>query len=64
MQPHKETPALAARAIPKSDLLDGWISSEHTQPLLKLQASALTRRCAISLAMASVIAPLLHGEGR
>ncbi|WP_143278237.1 hypothetical protein [Bradyrhizobium sp. UFLA03-84] len=37
-------------------------AAESKAPLLKLQAVRLTRRCAISLAMASVIAPLMHGE--
>ncbi|UGY23573.1 hypothetical protein HU675_0037395 [Bradyrhizobium septentrionale] len=37
-------------------------TSESKAPLIKLQAARLTRRCAISLSMAAVIAPLLHGE--
>jgi hypothetical protein len=57
-----EKPALAARALPNTDLVDASISSECKAPLLKLQARNLTRRCAISFAMASVLAPLLHGE--
>ncbi|WLA78808.1 hypothetical protein [Bradyrhizobium elkanii] len=35
---------------------------ESKAPLQKLQAARLTRRYAISLAMASIVAPLLHGE--
>jgi hypothetical protein len=37
-------------------------TSEFKAPLLKLQASRLTRRCALSFAMASIVAPLLHGD--
>lgn len=37
-------------------------AAESKTPLHKLQAVRLTRRCAISMAMASVVAPLLHGE--
>lgn len=62
MQPHMENPALAARGVPNSDLLTGSIGSESTLPLRKLQAQRLTQRFAISPAMASVLAPLLHGE--
>lgn len=62
MQPHMETPALAARGAPNSDLAGASINSEFTLPLHKIQASRLSRRCAISLAMALVVAPLLHGE--
>ncbi|MGY4160504.1 hypothetical protein ACVINW_006346 [Bradyrhizobium sp. USDA 4461] len=40
-----------------------WRDAEESKaPLLKLQAARLTRRCAISLAMASIVAPLLHGD--
>ncbi|MGF6433581.1 hypothetical protein [Bradyrhizobium elkanii] len=37
-------------------------TAESKAPLLKLQAVHLTRRCAISMAMASIVAPLLHGD--
>ncbi|MCP2219932.1 hypothetical protein [Bradyrhizobium elkanii] len=37
-------------------------AAESKAPLLKLQAARLTRRCAISLAMASIVAPLFHGD--
>lgn len=37
---------------------------ESKSSLLELQACHLTRRCAISFAMASIVAPLLHGEAR
>lgn len=36
---------------------------ESKAPLLKLQAERLTRRAAISVAMAAVIAPLVFGDG-
>jgi hypothetical protein len=37
----------------------------ESKPTLRyLQAVSLTRRCAISLAMAAIVAPLLHGEAR
>ncbi len=62
MQPHKENPALGARGVPNSDLLAGSIGSEDTKSLRHFQARNLTRRFAISFAMASIVAPLLHGE--
>jgi hypothetical protein len=65
MTPHMENPALAARGVPNSDLcLAGWISSEDNPPTRSLQVASLTRRCAISPALAAVVAPLLFGEGR
>ncbi len=62
MQPHKENPALVTRGVPNSDLAGALIGSEDTKSLCYFQANNLTRRCAISFAMASVVAPLLHGE--
>jgi hypothetical protein len=62
MKPHMENPALAGTGFPKSDQADGSIASEDTKPLRYFQAHKLTRRCAISLAMAAIVAPLLHGE--
>jgi len=62
MQPHMENPALAARGVPNSDLASALICSEYATSVHDLQARRLTRRCAISLAMASIVAPLLHGE--
>lgn len=60
-----ENPALAARGVPKTDLcLAGWINSEDNPPTRSLQVSSLTRRCAISAAMAAIVAALLFGEGR
>ncbi|WP_143046577.1 hypothetical protein [Bradyrhizobium erythrophlei] len=37
-------------------------TAESKAPLVKLQAARLTRRCAISLAMASIVAPIVFGE--
>jgi hypothetical protein len=39
-------------------------TSESKAPLIKLQAARLTRRCAISMAMASIVAPLVFGEAQ
>ena len=64
MTPQMENPALAARGVPNSDLLAGWINSEDKPPIRSLQVSSLTRRCAISATLAAVVAPLLFGEGR
>jgi hypothetical protein len=64
MQPHIENPAAANCGVPKSDLAGCLITSENTSLLRKLQASRLTRRYAISFAMAAIIVPLLHGEAR
>jgi hypothetical protein len=63
MASHMENPALAARGVPNTDLLAGWIISEDNPPILSLQVSSLTRRCAISTALAAIVAPLLFGEG-
>lgn len=46
----------------KSDLLASLIVSESKPSLLDLQAVSLTRRCAITAAMATVVAPLVFGE--
>jgi hypothetical protein len=62
MQPHMEKPALPTRAVPVNDLAGASIELEFSSPLPILQASRLTRRCAISLPMALVVAPMLHGE--
>jgi hypothetical protein len=50
LPPEMENPAVPGRA-PKSDLAGASIGSESISPLRKLQASRLTRRCAISFAM-------------
>jgi hypothetical protein len=62
MQPHMENPTAANCGAPKSDLASGSITPENTPLLRRLQASRLTRRCAISFAMAAIVAPLIHGE--
>jgi hypothetical protein len=56
-----ENPALAGGA-PNDDLAGCLIASETTKLLQVFQARRLARRCAISLAMAAIVAPLLHGE--
>jgi hypothetical protein len=62
MQPHMENPTAANCGAPKTDLAGALIVSDNTKSLRYFQARSLTRRCAISFAMASVLAPLLHGE--
>jgi hypothetical protein len=37
-------------------------TAESKSNLHHLQALRLSRRCAISIAMAAIVAPLLHGE--
>lgn len=59
-----ENPALAARGVPNTDLLTGGINSEDSRSTRSLQVALLTRRCAISAAMAAIVAPILFGEGR
>jgi hypothetical protein len=59
--PKKENPA-GGRGVPEVSLAAGKIDPEFNPSLRKLQAARLTRRCAITLAMASIVAPLLHGE--
>jgi hypothetical protein len=54
---------VAGTDLRKSDLLASWIVSESKPPLIDLQAHALTRRCAMTVAMAAVLAPLVFGEG-
>lgn len=63
MTTHMENPALAARGVPNTDLLTGGINSEDSRSTRSLQVAALTRRCAISTALAAVVAPLVFGEG-
>jgi hypothetical protein len=64
MQPHMENPAAANCGAPKADLAGGSIASDNTKSLRFIQARSLMRRCAISFAMAAIVAPLLHGEAR
>ena len=61
--PHMENPAtLAACGAPELDLAGAMICPESKSPLINLQARRLTRRCAVSLAMAAIVAPLVFGE--
>jgi hypothetical protein len=62
MAPKMEKPACGARAVPESDLAGGSIDSETYVTLRKLQARHLTRRCAVSMATAIALVPLLHGD--
>jgi hypothetical protein len=62
MSAHMEKPACVARAVPVSDLAGASIDPETIADLRKLQARHLTRRCAVSMAMAVALVPLLHGE--
>jgi len=63
MTPQMENPALAARGVPNSDLLGSGINSEFSPSLRPLQVALLTRRCALTVAMAAIVAPILFGEG-
>jgi hypothetical protein len=51
---------VAGTDLRNSDLT---ITSDNSHSTRALQVARLTRRCAISVAMASIIAPILHGEG-
>jgi hypothetical protein len=62
MQPHMENPTAANCGAPKTDLAGALIASDNTKSLRYFQAHSLTRRCAISFAMASALVPLLHGD--
>jgi len=64
MNHKKENPTLAARGIPEVSLAAGKIDPEFTLPLITLQAVRLTRRCAISLSIAAVVASLHYGDSR
>lgn len=64
MSSKMENPARAARGVPVTVQADGSNNPESSAHLRELQASRLTRRCAISFAMASIVAPLMHGEAR
>lgn len=63
MHLQKENPALAARGVPNTDLLAGGINSENSPSIRNLQVAQLTRRCALTAAMAAIVAPLVFGEG-
>ncbi len=62
MSLQKENPA-GGRGLPNTDLLSSGISSEDSRSIRSLQVALLTRRCAISAAMAAIVAPILFGEG-
>lgn len=62
MTTEMENPALAKRGVPVTDLAGASIFPEYASPLSDLQARRLTRRCAISMAMAAIVAPLVYGE--
>ncbi len=58
-----ENPALGSTGLPTSDPLGGGINSEDSRRTHTPQVTLLTRRCAISAAMAAIVAPILFGEG-
>ena len=59
----KQNPeTLAASGFRETDLAGLRVNRESSHSLEHLQAVRLTRRCAISLAMAAVLAPMIHGE--
>lgn len=62
MSLQKENPA-GGRGLPNTDSLTGGINSEDRRLTRSLQVALLTRRCAISAAMAAIVAPILFGEG-
>ncbi|MGX1354531.1 hypothetical protein AB7M49_008156 [Bradyrhizobium elkanii] len=61
MTPKMENAALAG-GVSECDLATCKIISESKVSLRELQAAKLTRRCAISIAMAAIIVPHLYGE--
>jgi hypothetical protein len=64
MASRMENPARAARGVPVTVQATSTNTPESKSSLRELQACHLTRRCAISFAMAAIVAPLLHGEAR
>jgi hypothetical protein len=62
MASEMENPARAARGVPETDQADGSIILESKAPLIHLQVARLTCRCAITAAMAAIVAPLVYGE--
>jgi hypothetical protein len=60
--PKQNPEALAASGFRGPDLVGERVNRESSHSLEHLQAVRLTRRCAISLAMAAVLAPMIHGE--
>jgi hypothetical protein len=61
--PYMENPAGQGGAPKQDDIAGGNISSDLTMLLRQRQAAELTRRCAISLQMATIVAPHLFGDG-
>jgi hypothetical protein len=64
MSKNEECPVLSTRGVPEGDQTWTAITLEYASPITKLQALALTRRCAISGAMAVHIASLAFGGGQ
>jgi hypothetical protein len=58
-----ENPAFLDGA-PKTDQLASTIALDHSPSLQYLQAIKITKRCAVSIAMAAALAPILFGEVR
>jgi len=58
-----ENPALAKRGVPETDQAGSSICSDSSPSTHTLQVAQLTRRCAITAAMAAIVAPLVFGEG-
>jgi hypothetical protein len=59
----KQNPAtLAACGASVNDLAGASINPDNSHSALALQVARLTRRCAVSAAMAATIAPLVFGE--
>lgn len=63
MGPEKESPALAARGNPETDLAGASICPDNRTALHQIQVARLTRRCAVTAAMAAIMAPFVFGEG-
>jgi hypothetical protein len=60
---HMEIPAtLAACGAPKFDQAGSSINSDNSHSTRALQVARLARRCALTAAMAAIIAPLAYGE--
>lgn len=57
-----EIPAtLAACRAPVTDLAGASITSDNSHSTRALQVARLTRRCAVTVAMAEALAPLAYG---
>ncbi len=57
-----KAPVLAAQGLSETDLLASAITSENNPALRTMQARRLSRRCAISAAMALAVCPFVFGE--